>query len=155
MKGKKILILVIIFLILLMPSISAINIDNNIIYKSKELLSDPPDWASHYFFGIIGPTNQNGKPQDYKAVTAGYCQDNFKGRFAGVIAEKNDEKNPEYFIGGKIAGSFLFGIIGNISTEKYTVIVGIGFRNETHFYFRLMAIVGSTIYIAGKYIPIS
>jgi hypothetical protein len=154
MKGNKILILIILSIIILIPSVSAINIDKNILCKSEKLLSDPPDWATHYFYGIIGQTNQNGKPQEYKAVTAGYCQDEFKGRFAGFIAEKNDEKNPEYFIGGKIAGSFLIGIAGNISTEKYTGIVGIGFRNETHFYFRLMAIVGPTIYIAGKYIPI-
>lgn len=154
MKIKKYLILFIICLIIYFPASSALCINEEIYNKSKELLNDPPEWATSYYYGIVGPTDYKGNPQEYRAVTAGYCQDNFKGRFAGLIADKDDEKNPEYFITGKIAGSFLVGVIGNISTEKYTGIVGIGFRNETHFYFRLMAIVGPTVYIAGKYQPI-
>ena len=154
MMKNKFIFIITILMMLIIPTISAINIDNIPDYDDQKFLSDPPAWASNYFYGVVGPTNQNGQPQEYKAVTAGYCQEGFKGRFAGVIAEKNNEKNPEFFIAGKIAGPFLIGIMGNISTEKYTGIVGIGFRNETHFYFRLMAIIGPTIYIAGKYIPI-
>ena len=155
MKLKNYFIIAITCIIVFFPTTSALNSYKEIYYEPEELLTDPPEWATNYYFGIIGPTDYKGKPQDYRAVTAGYCQDNFKGKFAGLIADKDDEKNPEFFIAGKISGPFLVGIIGNISTEKYTGIVGIGFRNETHFYFRLMAIVGPTIYIAGKYLPLS
>jgi hypothetical protein len=153
MKNKFIFIITILMM-LLIPTISAINIENIPYYDNQKFLSDPPAWATNYFYGVVGPTNQNGQPQDNMGVIIGYCQEGFKGRFAGIIAESN-EKDPEYFIAGKIAGPFLVGIIGNISTEKYTGIVGLGFRNETHFYFRLMAIIGPTMYIAGKYLPIS
>jgi len=153
MIGKKIFLILIIISIIVLPTVTAIDINKIENNKLKSYLVDPPEWASNYFYGIVGATNQNGQPEDHKGVTIGYCQNNFKGKFAGVISEK-DEKNPEIFIGGKISGPFLFGIIGNISTEKYTGIVGIGFRNETHFYFRLMGILGPTFYITGIYKPI-
>ncbi len=153
MIGKKIFLTAAVFAILIIPMTSAVNIDKISDNKYQNYLSDPPEWASNYFYGVVGLTNQNGQPEDYKGITVGYCQNDFKGRFAGVIAE-NDEKTPKLFIGGKIAGPFLIGVIGNISTEKYAGMVGIGFRNETHFYYRLMGIVGPTFYIAGKYHPI-
>jgi hypothetical protein len=126
-------------------------ISNNKIHC---LISDPPDWASGYFYGIVGLTDYNGRTQNHMGYTAGYCQDNFKGHFAGLISSDSD-RDPELFIAGKITGSLLFGSIRNITTEKHLGIVGIGIRNETHFYFRLMAIIGPTFYIAGKYYPIN
>ena len=153
MNGKKYFLIIAVLSILLIPMTSAVNIDKITNNTPQNYLIDPPEWATSYFYGIVGLTNQQGQPENNKGITLGYCQKDFKGRFAGVITE-NSEKGPKLFIGGKTAGPFLFGIIGNISTEKYTGMVGIGFRNETHFYFRLMGIVGPTFYIAGKYLPI-
>ena len=47
----------------------------------------------------------------------------------------------------------MLGIIGD-NSDQNSLIVGLGGRNETHFYFRLMGIVGPTFYIAGIYKPI-
>ena len=154
MIRKKYFLIIAVVFILLIPITSAVNIDKITNHNIQSYLLDPPEWASSYYYGVVGLTNQNDQPENHKGITLGYCQEDFKGRFAGVIAE-NSEKDPKLFICGKTAGPILFGIIGNISTEKYTGMVGIGFRNETHFYFRLMGIVGPTFYIAGKYLPIT
>lgn len=154
MIRKKIFLIIAVSLVLLIPITSSTYNKEIISNNIHNFLSDPPDWASNYFYGVVGLTDQNGRPQNHMGFTAGYCQDNFKGRFAGYIS-KDSDRDPEFFIAGKTTGFFLLGIIGNISTEKYTGIVGIGMRNETHFYFRIMAIVGPTFYIAGKYLPIT
>jgi hypothetical protein len=154
MLKKKIFLIITLVFIISLPITSPLKIERINKQVFQEYLLDPPEWASCYFYGFVGLTNQNGQPGIYWGLTAGYCQDDFKGRFAGLITE-NSEEDPRFFMTGKITGPFLLGIIGNISTEKYTGIVGIGFRNETHFYFRLMGIVGPTFYIAGKYLPIT
>jgi len=154
MIKRKIFLIIAVVFIFSLPITSSVYPEEVISKNLQSFPLDPPEWASGYFYGIVGLTNQNGQPGNNRGVTAGYCQEDFKGRFAGIIAE-NSEKDPEIFITGKITGPFLFGIIGNISKEKYNGIVGIGFRNETHFYFRLMGIVGPTFYMAGKYFPIT
>ena len=113
----------------------------------------PPDWATGYFVGVVGVTDPVGQPQPYAGIVAGYCEDDFKGRFAGLIAE-DTESEPFGYIGGYILGPFMLGKVGNISSEQQTFVVGLGGRNETHFYFRMMAIIGPTFYMAGMYSPL-
>ncbi len=127
--------------------------DNNSVGLSD---NNPPDWATHGFVGVLGITDNIGKPQEPVSIIAGYCQEEFKGKVAGIIAIREGEENIiEGYFAGQINGPFMFGILGNTTTEKNTFIVGLGFRNETHFYFRIMALVGPTLYIAGKYMPLN
>ena len=112
----------------------------------------PPDWATCSFVGVLGVTDQMGKPLPPSHAVVGYCQDNFKGRLVGAIAELN-EKEPVGYIGTYVIGRFLLGKMG-ISNENQTLIIGIGGRNETHFYFRTMAIVGPTFYVTGIYLQL-
>ena len=64
--------------------ISSSAYNKEIISKNiHSFLSDPPDWASDYFYGVFGLTDNNGRPQNHIGFIAGYCQDNFKGRFDG------------------------------------------------------------------------
>lgn len=149
---KKILIIFGICILLVgMPATMAIS-----SWKNEALLTTdgPPEWATNQFVGFVGKTNSVGEPQQPSGYIIGYCQDNFKDKFAGIIAN-NDEEEPEPvgYLAGNIIGPFMLGIIGDISNEKSTLIVGLGGRNETHFYFRLIAIVGPTSYMVGKYLP--
>lgn len=161
---KKIIIIAVCFLFACIPVASGLTISNlktiqSIVNENKtpELPNnDPPDWATHGFIGVLGVTDAMGKPQKPASIIAGYCQNEFKGKVAGVIAIREGEENiPKGYFAGQINGPFMFGILGNITNEKKTFIVGLGFRNETHFYFRIMALVGPTFYISGKYMPLN
>lgn len=117
-------------------------------------LEDTPDWATGYFAGFVGITSNTGNPGPYGGLIAGYYEkEDFKGKFAGVIAKK-ETSEVAGFIGGYLGGPFLLGIITNRTTEKVAPIVGIGVSNETHMYYRIMGIFGPTLYIAGKYQPL-
>ena len=152
LKMKKISILIsLLVFITMLPLTSAITfpIDTNNIPGTVD--ADPPDWATGGFVGVLGLTNQMGRPESYRGYVAGYYQkEKFNGRFAGVISQRNASEVTG-FIGGYIKGPFLIGIIGNISTEEYRPIVGIGLTNQTHTYFRLMSLVGPTFYMACRY----
>jgi hypothetical protein len=127
------------------------DIDNE--YKTILPYDSPPEWATCTFIGLFGITDQLGNPTEPFGRIAGYCSDDFKGRFAGVTIGLNNTE-PRGFIAGYTNRLFLFGIIGNITNEQHIFIIGIGGTNDTHFYFRMMAIRGPTFYIAGKYSPI-
>jgi hypothetical protein len=160
---KKLLIIIGICILLVgMPLTTAVfsqkikhHPDTQILSINKPILTTdtPPDWATGYFVGVIGMTNSTGYPQPHRGIVAGYCSDDFKGRFAGVIA-KNTESEPIGYTGGYIRIPFMFGIIGNISSKKQISMVGLGVCNETHFYLRIMTLVGPTFYMAGKYSPL-
>jgi hypothetical protein len=145
---KELIIIAICSILLFMPISMALPVYNNNMIS----LDDPPDWASNYFVGYVGVTNQSGGPQIPAGYIIGYVEDDFKGKYAGIIAvEENEDPEPVGFLAGYIIGPFLLGVISNISTDQQTFMVGLGMRNETHFYFRLMAIVGPTYYMAGIY----
>jgi hypothetical protein len=147
----------IIIIILISISLTSINvkslgystIESNHIKILNEILDTPPDWATHYFYGVIGLTSYQGNPEEAKGFIVGYCTDNFKGKFAGIIVD-TVEQEPTGFILGYTGSPVLFGLIVNTNEQKIP-IVGIGLRNETGFYFRIMSIVGPTMYIAGLY----
>jgi hypothetical protein len=149
---KKISIMIcLMILVTIIPITSAINMPNIDPIIPKTIDSDPPDWATGDFIGILGLTNAMGKPGSHKGYVAGYYEkEKFNGRFAGVIVQRNATKATG-FIGGYIKGPFLIGIIGNLSTKEYKPIVGIGLTNQTHAYFRLMSVIGPTWYIACQY----
>ena len=152
LKMKKIGVLIsLMVLITMLPLTSAMTIplDNIIIPNTVD--SDPPDWATGGFVGVLGLTNEMGRPESYRGYVAGYYEkEKFNGRFAGVIAQRNASEATG-FIGGYIKGPFLIGIIGNLSTREYKPIVGIGSTNQTHAYYRLMSLIGPTMYIACRY----
>ena len=147
----------IVIIILISISLTFINvktlgystIESDHIKILHETIDTPPNWATHYFYGIIGLTSYQGNPEEPKGVIVGSCTDNFKGKFAGIIAD-TEEHEPTGYILGYTGGPVLFGLIGNTNEQKIP-IVGIGLRNETGFYFRIMSIVGPTMYIAGLY----
>jgi hypothetical protein len=158
----KIITVGVFFILVLIPICTAFTTpeikfrDINIQKNSNISLTkfdEPPDWATNSFIGYSGITDINGKPQEPSRVIMGYSQDDFKEKFFGITVNLSNEEADSYF-GGYIAGPFLFGIIGDINSDWKTPIVGLGGRNETHFYFRAMAILGPTFYIIGKYTPL-
>ena len=152
---KKMSIFISLLLLMkMLPLTSAMTIplDNSIIQSTVD--ADPPDWATGGFVGVLGLTNEMGRPESYRGYVAGYYEkEHFNGRFVGVIAKRNASE-ASGFIGGYIKGPFLIGVIGNLSTKEYKPIVGIGLTNQTHTYFRLMNIIGPTFYIACRYNPL-
>jgi len=157
---KKILIVIgICFLFFSMPLTIAFfqptDYMNEKIQNIKEPFStigDPPEWATGYFCGVRGNTDNEGKPLEPNEYILGYCSDYFKGKFAGALLDIDTEDVIGY-TGGKIIGPFMLGIIGGKS-EQQSLIVGLGVSNETHFYFRTMKIVGPNNYLVGKYFPL-
>ena len=109
----------------------------------------PPDWANGNFSGVWG-LNLLGRPLPPAGWVAGYYSNMGVGRFVGVFAEFN-ATNVTGYLGGLFFGPFMVGIVGNITTGNSTYFVGPGRHNETHFYWRLMGIVGPTYYMYGKY----
>ena len=122
------------------------------IKKSFSTIDDPPEWATGYFYGVRGNTDNQGKPLEPTEYIVGYCSDNFKGKFAGAILKINTEDVTGY-TGGNIIGPFMLGII-NDNLYQQSLIVGLGGSNETHFYFRTMGIIGPNNYLVGKYFPL-
>lgn len=150
---KKMLILSVGMFFALIPLSSAMlrPSDDALTFDQQNPLNDAPDWASGYFTGVVGVTTSMGRPTEYGGYIVGYyAEEGFKGRFAGLLAEKNATKINGGIV-GYIAGPFLFGVLSNTTTEKTTPLVGIGLRNETHLYFRMMGLVGPTFYMAASY----
>ena len=158
---KKILIVIgICFLFVSMPLTTAFFLPttdyiNEKIQNTEEPFStigDPPEWATGYFYGVRGNTDNEGKPLAPTEYFVGYCSDDFKGKFAGALLNIDTEDVIGY-TGGKIIGPFMLGIIGD-NTDQQSLIVGLGSNNQTHFYFRTMKIVGPNNYLYGKYFPL-
>ena len=119
------------------------------INKSFLTIRDPPEWATGYFYGLRGNTDNEGKPLEPTEYIVGYCSYDFKGKFVGALLNIYDE-NINGYIAGKIIGPFMLGIIGDNSNQQ-SLIVGLGVSNKTHFYFRTMKIIGPNNYLVGKY----
>lgn len=123
-------------------------------YSNYFPLNDPPSWATCGFIGVLGVTDQLGKPVTPPLqVVAGYCADHFNGQFIGAIYEFNETERSGY-LAGRTIRLFMMAVMGNSSKEQWHPFVGIGGSNETHFYFRMMTIVGPTMYLAGTYKPL-
>jgi len=158
---KKILIAIgICFLFICMPLTTAFflpttdHINEKLQNLKKPFLSidDPPDWATGYFYGARGNTDNQGEPLEPNEYILGYCSDNFKGKFAGAVQNINTEDVTGY-AAGNILGPFMLGIFGGHSNQQ-SLFVGLGGSNETHFYFRAMQIIGPNNYLVGKYYPL-
>ena len=135
-----------------LPTTGQMNDKIQNIKKPISTINDPPDWATGYFYGVRGNTDNEGKPLEPNEYIVGYCSDYFKGKFAGALLNIDTEDVIGY-TGGKIIGPFMLGIIGDKSEQK-SLIVGLGVSNETNFYFRTMKIVGPNNYLVGKYFPL-
>jgi len=142
-------------LFLLLPVCSAWSTQSfdNAHVTSESVDNNPPDWATGSYRGVIGYTNMMGRPGRYQGYIAGYYENSeFKGKFVGVLARKNTTE-PAGFIRGYTAGPFMIGFIADASSDRARPVVGIGLRNETHVYYRMMGLVGPTFYLACRYNP--
>ena len=110
----------------------------------------PPDWAKGNFTGVWGlnflgiPLPPIGWIKGYFAHTPGW------GRLEGGYAEFN-VTNATNNLTGFMIWIFFLGGVTNIATGNGTYVSGIGVANETHFYWRLNAIIGPTYYIHCEY----
>ncbi len=149
---KLITVSVIILLIAGIPTITAVSVEKTTIVKNQrneqpvQTLDDIPEWAIGNFTGVWG-LNLNGEPQEPVGLVLGYYDDH---RFVGVFTNTTA---PNGWIGGYRFSMFMIGFVTNINVEKKLPIIGIGIWNDEQFYYRLMSIVGPTIYIAGVYTP--
>ena len=154
---KKLLIIVGICLLIVVPTSTAVPMKvaqpDSVIPQTTQGYFDnetPPDWATGNFSGIWG-LNLLGQPLPPAGWVAGYYSFNgLVGRFEGVFDVFN-ETNATGAIGGFFLGWFMFGRIMNVSTGNWTGFVGIGGANTTHFYWRIMGIVGPTFYMYGTH----
>jgi hypothetical protein len=149
---KTILIGIILLLFIGIPITSAVSIEKSTFIKnlvkeqSIQTMEDIPDWAIGNFTGVWG-LNIGGQPGTPLGLFIGYYGTNlFAGMFTNTSA-------PSGWLWGFRFSFFMFGMVANITGEQSTYIVGLGGFNETHFYYRIMGIVGPTIYIAGVYNP--
>lgn len=122
--------------------------------KLTTLLNEPPEWATHYFRGVLGITNQYGRPVKPNFFLVGYCTESFSGRFIGAFTQQNHSE-PLGYLTGRTNGPILIGrISGGDDQESAAGIVGIGVHNKTHFYFRFIGLRGPSLYMAGIYSPL-
>lgn len=146
---KKILLLAICLMLVGIPITSGLQLEKQ-IYQIPEqtapIPEDIPQWAIGNFTGVWG-LNINGQPTDPIGLIAGYYG---TYRFVGIITNSTA---PNGWIAGFTFRSFLIGRVGNLSGENTVPVIGIGIRNETGFYYRVMSFFGPTIYIAGIYHP--
>ena len=91
---KKILIAIgICFLFVSMPLTTAFFLPTTDYINEKiqnteapfSTIGDPPEWATGYFYGVRGNTDNEGKPLAPTEYFVGYCSDDFKGKFAGAL----------------------------------------------------------------------
>ena len=150
---KKLIIFgVITLLIVGIPITTAASVEKTTFIKNHRneqpvpTLEDIPEWAIGNFTGVWG-LNLNGEPQEPVGLVLGYYDDH---RFAGVVTNTTA---PNGWIWGYRFSIFMIGIVANIDGEKRIPIIGIGAWNDEQFYYRIISIVGPTIYIAGIYTP--
>ena len=122
------------------PTISPISLDNDA----------PPDWAAGNFSGVWG-LNILGVPLPPAGWVKGYFANQpGLGRLEAGFAEFN-VTNATGLIGGFMLWVFFIGGIQSVETGNGTYVAGIGVANETHFYWRLNAIIGPSYYIHCEY----
>jgi hypothetical protein len=109
----------------------------------------PPEWATGNFTGVWGVTIF-GVPLAPSGWITGYYQKIGLGNFEGVYATFN-ETNATSFLRGIMLWIFFLGGAGSIQTGNATWVTGIGVANETHFYWRINAIIGPSFYIHCRY----
>jgi hypothetical protein len=128
--------------------------NRQIIVSNQRIQADaPPDWAKGNFSGVWGLTVL-GVPLDPAGWIKGYYQHIGLGQFDGTYATFN-ETNATSFLKGIMLWIFFLGGAGNIQTGKGTWVTGIGVANETHFYWRINAIIGPSFYIYCQYYAFS
>ncbi len=117
----------------------------------KTLVQDtPPDWAAGNFSGEWGitlfgiPAAPLGWIEGYFSDTPGW------GRLEGDYATFN-ETNATSKLSGFMIWIFFLGGVQDIETANGTWVSGIGVANETHFYWRLNAIIGPSFFIHCEY----
>jgi hypothetical protein len=150
MKKTIIVGLICIFLVCIplssAESIEKQNFHRNLIKQQTIQTTDIPEWALGNFTGIWG-INIGGQPGTPRGLVFGYyATHRFVALFTNTTA-------PNGWLWGIRFGYFMFGIVANITGEQRTYFVGLGGFNETHFYYRIMGIVGPTFYIGGIYNP--
>ena len=156
---KLMLILGVCFLLVAMPTLSALpmrapkthhldTVMEEQAIESKEPIQpmDVPEWAEGNLTGLWG-VNVLGQPLEPIGWLYGFYG---TYQFAAAFWVFNESEISGY-IGGLHIGPFLLGKIV-FPDENETLFVGLGGRNETHFYYRLMGIVGPTFYIYGIHI---
>ena len=72
------------------------------------------------------------------------------GRLEAGYAEFG-ETNATNILSGYMIWIFFLGGVTNVATGNGTWVSGIGVANETHFYWRLNAIIGPSYYIHCEY----
>ena len=115
---------------------------------AEETQDEPPDWATGNFTGVWG-INAMGQPLEPQGLILGYYGNHrFLGAFTNTTAVNG-------YLAGITFGPFMFGVIANITGEGRAPFVGLGGQNGTtqEFYYRIMGIVGPTLYLYGLYHP--
>lgn len=123
-----------------MPKVSTTTLDND----------TPPDWAAGNFSGEWGIT-LFGIPAPASGWIKGYFSDRPGwGAIEGGYAVFN-ETNATNILSGFMIWIFFLGGVRNVASGNGTWVSGIGVANETHFYWRLNAIIGPSYYIHCEY----
>jgi hypothetical protein len=122
------------------PMTSPVSLDND----------TPPDWAAGNFSGVWG-LNILGIPLAPAGWVKGYFANQpGLGRLEAGFAEFNIT-NATGVIAGFMIWVFFIGGVQSVETGNGTYVAGIGVANETHFYWRLNAIIGPSYYIHCEY----
>lgn len=155
---KFIFVILLAVMLVAMPSIASFQVPskNNHSIKLKNLNQQlmqndtPPDWAKGNFSGVWG-LNFLGLPLKPAGWIKGYFANQpGLGRLEAEFAEFN-VTNATGIIGGYMIWIFFLGFVGSAETGNGTYVAGIGVANETHFYWRLNAIIGPSYYIHCEY----
>lgn len=156
---KKLMIVIgICFILLTVPVMTAStvhrtrNIKTPFAPESKPIAVNdtPPDWAAGNFSGEWG-LNILGVPLPPSGWITGYFANKpGLGRLEAGFAEFN-VTNATGLIGGFMLWVFFIGGVQSVETGNGTYVAGIGVANETHFYWRLNAIIGPSYYIHCEY----
>ena len=156
---KKLLIVLGLCVLLVgMPAFTAAPLQKNTTHERRLPISapqsfdndTPPDWAAGNFTGVWGlnllglPLPASGWVEGYFAIQPGL------GRIEGEFAEFN-VTNATGWLAGQMIWIFFLGGVGSVETGNGTWVSGIGVANETHFYWRLNAIIGPSYYIHCEY----
>ena len=154
---KIITIPVVILLVAAIPAATALS--HQPLSKPPVLLTSPPhytndtppSWATGNFSGVWGVTIL-GVPVAPLGWITGYYQTIGFGRLEAVYANFN-ETNATSFLKGIMIWIFFLGGAGDLQTGNATWVSGIGVANDTHFYWRINAIIGPSFYIFCTYTP--
>ena len=109
----------------------------------------PPDWATGNFSGVWGVTIL-GVPLAPSGWITGYYQKIGLGRLEAVYALFN-QTNATSYLKGMMLWIFFLGGAGSLLSGNVTWVTGIGVANQTHFYWRINAIIGPSFYIHCQY----